>query len=49
MFFNFIRATEPLQGDIILFTTESLGVIDAHLIDLGRMAGWFNLGTTQWF
>ena len=31
------------------FYTESLGVLDTPLIDLGRMAGWFNIGATHWF
>ena len=30
------------------FYTESLGVLDTPLIDLGSMAGWFNLRATQW-
>ena len=44
-----LKATEPLQGDTLLFTTKSSGVPGAHLIDLKRMKGRVNLGATQWF
>ena len=36
---NCLKATEPLQGDSLLFTTKSPGVSGTHLIDLGRMKG----------
>ena len=35
-----------LQGDSLLFTTNSPGSPGTHLIDLGRMKGWVNLGVT---
>ena len=35
--FNYLKATEPLRGDSLLFATQSPGVPDTHLIDLGRM------------
>ena len=42
MGFNF-KATEPLRGDNLRFTTKSPGVPGTHLIDLGRMKGWLTL------
>ena len=36
---NCLKATEPLQGDSLLFTTQSPGVPVTHLIDLGMMKG----------
>ena len=42
-----LKATEPLKGGSLHFTTESPGVLDTSLICLGRMAGWFSLGATQ--
>ena len=47
--FNCIKATEPLRGDSLLFTTRSPGVPGTYLIDLGRMKGWVDLGATWWF
>ena len=49
MWFSCPKATEPLRGDSLLFTTQSPGVPGTHLIDLGRMKGWAYLGATQWF
>ena len=40
MGFNFIKATEPLRGDILLFTVKFPGVPGTHLIDLGQMKDW---------
>ena len=40
MEFNFLKATEPLQRDSLLFTIKSPGSSDTHLI---------NLGATDWF
>ena len=40
---------EPLRGGSLLFTTKFPYVPGAHLIDLGRMKGWVDLGATQWF
>ena len=46
MGFNCIKATEPLLGDSLLFTTKSPGGPGTHLIDLRKMKGWANLGAT---
>ena len=37
MGFNSIKATEPLRGGILLFTTQSPEIPGTHLIDVGRM------------
>ena len=37
--FNFLKATEPLQGNGLLFTTQSPEVSGTHLIEPGRMKG----------
>ena len=39
MTFNCLKATGPLRGDSLLFTTKSPGVPGTHLIDLGRTKG----------
>ena len=39
MWFNCLKATKPLRGDSLLFTTQPPGVRGTHLIDLGRMKG----------
>ena len=44
-----LKATEPLQGDNLLFTTKSPGIPGTHFIDLGRMKDRVKLGATQWF
>ena len=49
MWFYFLKATEPLQGECLLFNTNSSGVPGAHLVDLGMMKGRVGLGATQWF
>ena len=41
---NCLKATEPLRGDSLLFTTNSPGVSSTNFIDLGRMKGWVDLG-----
>ena len=46
---NCLKGTKPLQGDSLLFTTQSLGVPGTHLIDLGRVKDWVNLTATQRF
>ena len=46
--FNCLKATEPLQEDSLLFTTKSPEIPGTHLIDLGMMKGWVDLGATQW-
>ena len=49
MGFNCLKASEPLQGDGLLFTTQSSGVFGTHSINPGRMKGWVKLGATQQF
>ena len=46
---NYLKATKPLQGDSLLFTTKFPEIPGAHLINLGRMKGWVDLEATQWF
>ena len=48
MGFNCLKATEPLRGGSLLFTTEFPEIPGTHLIDLGRMKGWVDLRATQW-
>ena len=40
---------EPLRGGNLLFTTKFLEIPATHLIDLGRVKGWVDLGATQRF
>ena len=40
---NYLKDTEPLRGDSLLFTTQSPGVPDTHLINFGGRKGWDNL------
>ena len=49
MGFNSLMATEPLQKDSLLFTTQFPGFPGTHLINLGRMKDWVNLGATKWY
>ena len=50
MGFNCLKAAEPLNVDSLLFFfTKSPEISCAHLIDLGKMKGWVDLGVTQWF
>ena len=49
MGFNCLKATGPLRGGSLLFTTKFPEIPGTHLIDLRRMKGWVNLGVTQWF
>ena len=37
MGFNYLKATEPLQRDSLLFTIQAPEVHGTHLIDPGRM------------
>ena len=39
MTFNYLKATEPLRGGSLLFTTKFLESPGTHVIDLGRMKG----------
>ena len=47
MGFDCLKATQPLQGGSLLFTTRSQGGLRTHLIDLERRKGWLNLETTH--
>ena len=44
MGFNCLKATEPLEGGSLHFTTKFL---DTNLIYLERMQDWADLGVTQ--
>ena len=46
MEFNCLKATEPLRGDDLLFTTKSPGIRGTHFIDHGRMKGCVDFGAT---
>ena len=37
MWFNCLKATEPLRGDNLSFTIKTPGVPGTHLIDLTRL------------
>ena len=49
MGFNCLKATKPLRGDSLLFTTKFPGVPSTHFIVLGRMKGCADLEATRWF
>ena len=49
MGFNCLKAAEPLWGDRLLFTIQFQGVPGTHLIYLGKMKGWTDLGATSGF
>ena len=49
MWFNCLKATEPLWGDSLLFTTKSPGVSGTHFIDGVRMKGWVDLESPSGF
>ena len=40
---------QPLRGGSLLFTIQFPDIPGTHFIDLGRIKGSVNLGTTQWF
>ena len=46
---NCLKATKSRWWGSLLFTITFLEISGAHLIDLGRMRGWNELGATQWF
>ena len=46
MGFNCLKATEPLRGGSLRFTTKFQKIL--VLIDLARMKGYVNLGATKW-
>ena len=39
MRFNYLKDTEPLRGDSLLFTTKFPEITGTHLVDFGRMKG----------
>ena len=43
MGFNFLKATEALRGEGLLFIAKCPGVPGTHLINFDRMKGWNNL------
>ena len=45
---NCLKSTEPLQGASLLFITKFREIPGTHLISLGRMKGWLDLGATPW-
>ena len=49
MGFNCLKATEPLKGGSLLFTTKFPEIPGTHLIDLGRVKDCVDLGATQCF
>ena len=49
MGFNCLKATEPLRGGSLLFTTKLPDIPGTHFIDLGRMKAWVDLGANQVF
>ena len=49
MGFNCLKATEPLQGWSLLFTTKFPETPCTHLINIGKMKGGVDLEATQWF
>ena len=49
MGFNCLKATEPLQGGSLLFTTKFPEISGTHLIDLKKTRGWVDFEATQWF
>ena len=46
MGFNYLKATEPLQGVSLLFSTYVPGVPRTHLINLKSMTGCADPGAT---
>ena len=49
MGFDCLKATESLRWGSLFFTTKFPEIPGTHLIDLGNMKGWVDLGATQWF
>ena len=43
MGFNWLKATESVQGDSLFFTTQSPGVPGTHLTNFDGMKGWNKL------
>ena len=46
---NYLKATEPLLGGSLIFTSQSPENPGTHLIDLGRMKRWVDLEATRVF
>ena len=46
---NCRKASEPLRGGSLLFTTKFPEIPGTHLIDLGKIKGWVDLGATHLF
>ena len=46
---NYLKATEKLQWESLLFTIQFPGVPGTWLFDLGRIKGWVDFRATQWF
>ena len=44
--FNCLKSTEPLQGGSLLFISQFREIPGTHLINLGRMKDWLDLGVT---
>ena len=49
MGFNFSRLQKLLRGHSKLFASRSPWLPGTHLVGLGKMKGWVDLGTTQRF
>ena len=47
MGFNCLKAEEPLQGGPLPLTSKFPEIPGTHLINLGRMKGRVNIGTTK--
>ena len=47
--FNCFKATEPLQGDSLLFTTKSPGSPGTYFINIISIEGWVNFGASSGF
>ena len=46
--FNCLKAAESLQGESLLLTTRSRGILGTPLIHLGKMKGCAELGVNPW-
>ena len=45
--FNYLKATEPLQGDSLLFTDKYPRIPGTHFINLGIMKRCVDFGAVQ--
>ena len=48
MEFNCLKVSKPVREDSLLFAIQFPRVSGTHLINLGRMKDWIDLGATQW-